>query len=97
MRIEDKLEAIELYEIYSPLLSDKQREIFEYYYFEDMSIIEIADIFEVSKNAVFKSLKTINSKNEKFEENLKVLSNRKENIRLLKENDINEQIIQLIK
>ncbi|MFV0469787.1 MAG: sigma factor-like helix-turn-helix DNA-binding protein, partial [Dysgonomonas sp.] len=54
MKIEDKLEAIELYEIYSPLLSDKQREIFEHYYFEDMSIVEIADVFEVSKNAVFK-------------------------------------------
>ena len=38
-----------LYEIYKELLNEKERNYFEYYYFEDYSMQEIADLYSVSK------------------------------------------------
>lgn len=46
----------ELYDLYKSLLTDKQREYFEGYYFNNLSLQELADDFDVSRNAVFKQL-----------------------------------------
>ena len=41
MTIEQREELIELYDVYCNLLTDKQREYFEEYYFDDLSILEV--------------------------------------------------------
>ena len=41
-----------LFDIYRPLLTDKQQEIIEYYFQDDLSLSEIADNLEISRNAV---------------------------------------------
>lgn len=60
----------QLYDTYGVLLTDKQQEYFEYYYFEDFSLAEIADLFKVSRNAVHtnlnKSLKILEDYEEKL-------------------------------
>ena len=45
-----------LYDYYKDLLTNKQREYFEEYYFENLLMDEIAENNGVSKNAVSKSL-----------------------------------------
>ena len=47
----------ELYDFYGALLTDKQRSYFEYYYREDYSLQEIADVFRVTRNAVYDHIK----------------------------------------
>ena len=50
-------EYIELYDLYKNVLTESQREVFEAYYFEDLTLQEIAEDRDVSKNAVHDSLK----------------------------------------
>jgi predicted DNA-binding protein YlxM (UPF0122 family) len=61
---------IMLYDLYSPLLTDKQREYFEMYYFDDFSLAEIADNLSISRNAVFDALKKVNNILEEYESKL---------------------------
>lgn len=56
-----------LYETYNKLLTEKEKNYFEYYYFEDYSMQEIADLYEVSKAYASKYLNQIVSKLENYE------------------------------
>lgn len=47
----------QLFDIYGTLLTEKQQSYFRLYYMEDYSLQEIAEVFEVSRNAVFDHLK----------------------------------------
>lgn len=51
-----------LYDYYSNLFSSKQKEYFEYYYFNNLSLSEISENINVSRNAVHKSIKLIEKK-----------------------------------
>jgi len=51
-----------LYDYYGELLTDKQKDFFESYYFENLTLQEIADMNQVSKNAVHKTLVAIEEK-----------------------------------
>ncbi len=59
----DKREhRIRLYEIYGGLLTEKQKKYFELYYFEDLSLGEIAENNGVSRQAVQAALsKTVDN------------------------------------
>lgn len=61
-----------LYEIYKELLSDREKDYFENYYYEDYNLQEIADNYEVSKSYVGKYINEIESKLKKFEKALKL-------------------------
>ena len=61
-----------LFDYYGELLTDKQQEIFQDYYFDNLTMQEIADNNEVSKNAVHKTLNTIINKLEYYEEKLRL-------------------------
>ncbi len=56
-----------LYEIYNKLLTEREKSYFEYYYFEDYSMQEIADLYEVSKSYASKFLNQIVDKLDKYE------------------------------
>jgi len=70
--MEEREYLLSLYEIYSNLLTDKERSYFEYYYFEDYSLQEIADNNEVSKAYVSKIINNIEKKLFKYEESLNI-------------------------
>lgn len=61
----------ELYNIYSFLLTDKQKEIFSLYYEENLSLSEIAEYKKVSKSYVGKLISDVEKKLDYYEENLK--------------------------
>ena len=46
-----------LYDYYKELLTDKQREYFEDYYQNNLTLSEMADNYHVSRNAIHKQLK----------------------------------------
>ncbi len=48
MTLEKREEIIRLYDTYGCLLTDKQKNYFEAYYFDDLSISEISTNHEVS-------------------------------------------------
>ena len=74
--MEERERLINLYEYYKKLLTNKQREYFEDYYFENLTMDEISENDSVSKNAVSKQIITIKEKLEYYENNLKLYSNR---------------------
>lgn len=60
----------DLYDYYGGLLTNKQRDIFERYYFDNLTLQEIADSNGISRNAVHKTLSAIAIKLENYEEKL---------------------------
>ena len=75
-----------LYDIYGSLLTDKQKEYFEDYYFKNLSLSELASKYNISRNAIHKQIK----------ETIKRLENYEANLRLAKKNEMLETIIETI-
>ncbi len=67
----------DLYDLYSGLLTEKQRLYFENYYFDNLSFAEMAENYNVSRNAVFKQLKITKDRLEEYERILKLLEKKK--------------------
>ena len=97
MTIEQREELIELYDLYYKLLTNKQREYFEEYYFDDLSIGEIAINHEVSRNAVHDQLKKVIANLEDYEEKLGILKKIKSIIEMDLEEEKIEEILDIIK
>ena len=90
---------IALYEIYKELLNEKERNYFEYYYFEDYSMQEIADLYKVSKAYASKYLNKINEKIISYEKILKINDRNSKIIDLLKnvnDSELKSKIIELL-
>ena len=73
----------ELYDAYQVLLTSKQKTYLELYYQEDLSLSEIAEQFEVSRNAVFDNIKRTE----------KLLEDYETKLQLLKKREIREEIL----
>lgn len=67
-----------LYDIYSPLLSEKKREAFEGYYLSDLSLSEIAQDTGTSRQAVRDLISRACTELREYEEKLGLLNKRKE-------------------
>lgn len=63
-------ELIILYDYYGSLLSEQQQCYFEAYYFNNLSLAEISDLYKVSRNAIHKQLKSAEDKLNLFEDKL---------------------------
>ena len=61
-----------LYDIYGNLLSDKQKIYFEEYYFNNLSLSELATRHNISRNAIHKQLKETIKRLENYEDNLRL-------------------------
>ena len=85
-----------LYDYYSGLLTDNQREIFEDYYFENLTLQEIADNNEVSKNAIHKTINTITKKLETYEEILKYNEKIEKIKTIIKDENLLEEVMEIL-
>ena len=65
-------EFINLYIIYNDLLTINQNNYFKSYYFEDLSLSEIAENYNVSKTLIGKTLKQVENKLIDLENSLKI-------------------------
>ena len=74
--MDDILYLSSLYDYYKSLLTDKQRSYFEDYYFENLTMEEIAENNNISKNAVSKTIIEVKDKLNEYESILHLLSNR---------------------
>ncbi|MCX4249206.1 MAG: DNA-binding protein [Bacilli bacterium] len=72
-----------LYDYYKDLLTEKQRNYFEEYYFENLLMDEIAENNGVSKNAVSKSLIEVKEKLEEYEKILSLNYNKNKIMEIL--------------
>ena len=59
-----------LYDCYNLLLTEKQRKYFEEYYFNNLSLSEIAGIYNISRNACYKQIQITIEKLKDYEEKL---------------------------
>ena len=66
------IELAILYDYYGELLTSKQQVYFEDYYFNNLSLQEIAENYSISRNAVYNSLKEIEKKLNHYEDVLKL-------------------------
>lgn len=90
MEIDKREELISLFDIYGSLLTMKQREYFESYYFYDLSLSEIALENNVSRNAVFDMLKKTSNILKNYEMNLKIHQKNTDILNIIKNVEGNE-------
>lgn len=95
--IEKREELIELYDLYCTLLTDKQKNYFEEYYFLDLSISEIAINHEISRNGVFDQIKRVSILLMDYEEKLKLKSKIDQIAQLQIKDEIKEEVINILK
>lgn len=74
--MEERNYLIILYDFYSELLTDKQKEYFEDYYFSNLSLGEISENTGLSRNAIHKNIKTVEDKLLFYEEKLELYKKR---------------------
>ena len=79
-----------LFDYYEELLTEGQKNYFIDYYFNNLSLAEIAENFGVSRNAVSKDLKLTVDKLNNYEEKLKLYQKDKKIRRVLDEIDNQE-------
>ena len=63
-----------LYDLYGELLNDHQKAVYSAAVFDDMSYSELADEFEVSRQAAFDLVRRINKKLENYEAKLGLMN-----------------------
>ena len=85
MEIEQVIKISQLYDFYSELLSDKQKQYLDDYYFNDFSLTEISENYDISKQAVSNNIKRTITELEQYEEKLNLIKLNNERLFLLNE------------
>lgn len=87
-----------LYDYYQDLFTDKQKVYYESYYFQDLSLAEIAENNDVSRNAVHGQIKIVEEKLEFYEQVLGLYQKSLKMKELLKEvdSDLRKRIEEII-
>ena len=93
----NKIQKLSLmFDTYSSLLTDNQKEVFVMYYLEDSSLSEIAETLGISRAAASDNLKKTEEKLDKYESKLKLVE-RNEKISKLLDKINNEKLSEKIK
>lgn len=85
-----------LYDYYQGLLTEKQRQYFIDYYCYDLSLSEMAENYEISRNAIFKQLKQVEKKLDLYEETLQCFQKKQEVLKLVKEESLRKRIEEIL-
>jgi len=84
-----------LYDYYKDLFTDKQKLYFEEYYYSNLSLSEIAENYDVSRNAVYHQLKIVEDRLEEFESILGLVEKKEQVISLLT-NNVDKKILEKV-
>ena len=95
--MDNRIYLINLYDYYEDLLTEKQKEYFKYYYFDNLSLSEISENNNISRNAVHKQIKEVETKLKTYEEKLKLYQKSNQIKELIKDldKDLKEKIKEL--
>lgn len=74
-----------LFDFYQALLTEKQRSYMELYYLDDHSLGEIAESYEVSRQAVYDNIRRTEAMLEEYEDKLRLLEKFQQRQRILQE------------
>ncbi|MCT6923519.1 putative DNA-binding protein [Metasolibacillus sp.] len=74
-----------LFDFYQALLTDKQRSYMELYYLDDHSLGEIAESYEVSRQAVYDNIRRTEAMLEEYEDKLQLLEKFQQRQRVLEQ------------
>lgn len=87
-----------LFDYYGTLLTKKQQAYFKDYYFDNLTLSEIAENENVSRNAVYKQIQNAENKLLYYEKNLKQYENSKKIKKIIQNLDtkIKKQIEELL-
>ena len=100
--MEKIVKVAQLFDIYGALLNEKQRDVINCYYNEDLSLQEIADNTDRSKQAISDMIKRSEDKLFEFEDELSLLKSKTElvgalyDIRELIESSNNKEAIEML-
>ena len=97
--MENRDYLIILYDYYGEILKEENRKYFEDYYFDNLSLQEIAEKNDISRNAVHKHIKSVEAKLVFYEEKLKLYEKEKtlsERIKNIKDVNIRKEIEKII-
>lgn len=97
--MENRNYLIILYDYYSELLSEKQQQYFEDYYFNNLSLGEISNNLNISRNAIHKVIKTVEEKLLFYEEKLNLYKKSKiieEIIETIEDNNLKKKLKELL-
>lgn len=97
--MDHRLYLIYLYDYYGELLTEKQRDYFEEYYFNNLSLLEISENYQVSRNAIHKQLKEVEEKLNRYEQILEMYKKNeriKELISKMTDEKLKKQILDLL-
>lgn len=84
--MEDVFQKVnELLPFYLPLFTDRQKEILQLYFYEDLSLAEIAENLSISRNGVFDTIKKGEKALEQYESLLHLYQNYEKRSKLYKE------------
>lgn len=86
----------ELYDIYKPLLTIKQQQYFEEYYYNNLSLSEISENYDISRNAISKQINVIRDKLKDYENKLNLYT-KKEKIYKALESTSDHAVAEIIK
>ena len=95
--MEERDLLIILYDYYESLLNDKQKEYFSLYYFDNLSLSEISENLSVSRNAVHKSLKAIESLLLDYEDKLKIYYKTKKIEKIIKGSKVEKKVLEVLR
>ena len=88
-----------LFDLYGNLLNIREKEIFNLFYEEDLSLQEIANLKNVSKSSVGKTIQVINKKLENYESKLGFLTKfdkLKKHTSCIKDENLRKKITKII-
>ena len=74
-----------LFDFYQALLTEKQRSYMELYYLDDHSLGEIAESYEISRQAVYDNIRHTEAMLEEYEDKLRLLEKFQQRQRMLQE------------
>ncbi len=97
--MEDFVYYGELYDLYQGLFTEKQRRYFEDYYFQNLSLGEMAENYHVSRNAIFKQIHIVVNKLKEYEKLLKLYEKRQKLLDIIEkvdEKEIKNSLIDLL-
>ena len=97
--MEDVFYYNELYDLYGELLTDKQRSYFEGYYFNNLSLSEMAEEYNVSRNAISKQLHIVIDKLKEYESILHLYDKKNKLLKLIdntSDNKLKKELEELV-